>query len=91
MIPFHDWPQGSPPSAVQPVSCDGLFKLRYNTLRAETAPPQEKKKQRKQKHIRKKREQEKGFRGAKKTRIEHNCVLVSTRETLEEVVVGRES
>ena len=34
--PFHDWPHGSPPPAVHPVSCEGECMLLNITLRAET-------------------------------------------------------
>lgn len=32
-MPFHDWPQGSPPFACQPVSCPGEFRLVKSVLR----------------------------------------------------------
>lgn len=36
VIPFHDWPQGSPPLDFQPSNWEGEFMLVYMTLRAET-------------------------------------------------------
>jgi hypothetical protein len=36
VIPNQDWPHGSPPFAIQPVSLVGELREVYNTLRAET-------------------------------------------------------
>ncbi|BAS82651.1 Os03g0183850, partial [Oryza sativa Japonica Group] len=36
VIPCHDWPQGSPPLACQPLSCPGEFRLVKSVLRTLT-------------------------------------------------------
>ena len=37
VMPSHDWPQGSPPFACQPLRFPGEFKLVKSVLRAVTA------------------------------------------------------
>jgi len=37
VMPFHDWPQESPPFACQPVSCPGEFRVVKSVLRTLTA------------------------------------------------------
>ena len=41
VTPFHDWPHGSPPLAVHPVSTGGEYMLLNMTLRAAAAKQRE--------------------------------------------------